>query len=189
MKSGAPLSRHTPLAARTPLRTRTELQSSGPRSRSVPLLTTGKSAATRKAAKPKLCPMCREPAARGSWYCAACIVVRELVLTRDGCACVCCGTSVIGEHYSLGHRLRASQGGRPAPSNLITLLGLGGELHHGRIDLYRDPADATKGYRLKSGQDPYRVRVTVFSPDRPQFRAWLWDDGRYHFDGPQEAAA
>lgn len=195
------LSRHTPLVAKTPLPARSGYMSrgtgfapSGPWSRSVPVLSegmagrreTGKSAAT---SKPKLCTMCREPAARGSWYCAACLVVRELVLTRDGCACVCCGTSVIDRHYSLGHRLRASHGGRAVPSNLITLLGLGGELHHGRIDLYRDPDDATKGYRLKSGQNPKQVRVLVVRPDGSRFRAHLWDDGQYHFDGPEVAAA
>lgn len=167
------------------------LPSTGGIARTAPLARsrTGKSAATRTGSKPKLCSMCHEPAARGSWYCAACEIVRELVLERDGYCCVCCGKSIVGQHYSLGHRLRASQGGRPVPSNLITLLGLGGELHHGRIDLYRDPADAEKGYRLKSGQDPLQVRVTVFRHGETPFSAWLWDDGRYHFDGPQEVAA
>ena len=36
---------------------------------------------------------------------------RELVYERDGWACVCCGQSVIGRPYSLGHRKRRSQGG------------------------------------------------------------------------------
>ena len=133
--------------------------------------------------------MCREPAERGGWYCAACLIVRELVLERDGYACVDCGTSIVGQHYSLGHRLRASHGGRAVPSNLITLLGLGGELHHGRIDLYRDPEDEAKGYRLRSWQDPKQVSVMVFSPGGSGATVWLWDDGKYHIDGPQEAAA
>jgi hypothetical protein len=52
--------------------------------------------------------------------------VRALVLARDGHCCVCCGVSVIGRRYSLAHRLRAGQGGKPVPSNLVTLAGLGG---------------------------------------------------------------
>src|SRR5271170_4088562 len=76
--------------------------------------------------------------------------VRALVLARDQFRCVCCGTSVRGQHYSLGHRVRASQGGRPVASNLLTLLGLGGELHHGRIDGRTDPDDEGKGYALFS---------------------------------------
>jgi hypothetical protein len=136
-----------------------------------------------------MCPMCREPAQFGSRYCAPCTVVRQLVLERDGYACVCCGTCIIGRHYSLGHRLRASQGGRPVPSNLITLLGLGGELHHGRIDLYRDPHDEAKGYRLKSGQDPLRVPVMVFSEHGSGMTVWLDDLGNYRTDGPQAGAA
>ena len=59
--------------------------------------------------------MCREPAAPGSRYCVPCLAVRKLVLERDGYACIDCGTSIIGQHYSLGHRLRASQGGKPVP--------------------------------------------------------------------------
>jgi hypothetical protein len=133
--------------------------------------------------------MCRVPAQWGSRYCAPCLVVRELVLERDGYCCVCCGTCIIGRHYSLGHRLRASQGGKPVPSNLITLLGLGGELHHGRIDLYRDPADAIKGYRLKSGQDPAQVRVLLTRPDGRRASWYLWDDGTCRDEAQPAVAA
>lgn len=115
--------------------------------------------------------------------------VRRLVLERDGYACVCCGLSILGRRYSLGHRLRASQGGKAVPSNLITLLGWGGEEHHGRIDLYLDPADEAKGYRVRSGQDPAAIPVMLFSEHGSGITAWLWDDGQYHFDGPQERAA
>ena len=132
--------------------------------------------------------MCREPAQWGSRYCAPCLVVRELVLERDSYSCVCCGTCIIDRHYSLGHRLRASQGGRAVPSNLVTLLGLGGELHHGRVDLYRDPADATKGYRLKSGQHPAQVPVLLVRPDGSRASRYLWDDGTAR-DLPQPAVA
>ena len=148
-----------------------------------------KNAATgRTAAAP--CPMCRGPLEPGSrWYCAACQEVRALVLARDSYACVCCGKPVSFEHYSLGHRLRASQGGRPVPSNLITLWGLGGELHHGRIDLYRDPEDEAKGYRLRSGQDPAQIPVMVFRPGGPGETVWLDDLGNYLTETPEASAA
>lgn len=113
---------------------------------------------------------------------------RRLVLERDGYACVCRGQSVIGRRYSLGHRVRASQGGRPVPVNLITLLGWGGESHHGRIDLYRDAADADKGYRLPSGTDPALVPVAYATPDG-YARFWLLPDGTRSSEPPLRAAA
>lgn len=112
--------------------------------------------------------------------------VRKAVLERDGYCCVCCGRSIIGERYSLGHRVRASQGGKAEPPNLVTLLGWGGELHHGRIDLYKDPDDRVKGYRLPSGTDPAMEPVLVVSGDADAFLAWLTSDGRYAFEPPQE---
>jgi hypothetical protein len=115
--------------------------------------------------------------------------VRALVLARDGHRCVCCGRSVLGQHYSLGHRVRASQGGRPVASNLVVLLGLGGERCHGRIDLYRDPADAAKGYRLQSGQDPRLISVMVFSPGGSGATVWLDDLGNYLYEAPKEGCA
>jgi hypothetical protein len=115
--------------------------------------------------------------------------VRKLVLERDGYACFCCGKSIIGQRYSLGHRLRASQGGKPVPSNLLTFLGWGGELHHGRIDSRRDPADEAKGYTVRSWDNPLLIPVMVFSEGGSGFTAWLGDDGQYHFDGPQDGAS
>src|ERR1700733_3094310 len=105
--------------------------------------------------------------------------VRALVLARDGHRCVCCGTSVKGQHYSLGHRVRASQGGRPVPSNLITVLGLGGEMCHGRIDGRTNRDDEGKGYALYSWQDPLQVAVMVFErPDGLGASFYLTDDGQ-----------
>jgi hypothetical protein len=115
--------------------------------------------------------------------------VRWLVLERDGYACVCCGQSVIGQRYSLGHRKRASQGGTAVPSNLITLLGLGGEAHHGRVDSRRGYADEAKGYTVRSWQDPRQIPVMVFSGGGSGFMAWLRDDGQYHAEGPETEAA
>ena len=115
--------------------------------------------------------------------------VRALVLARDGHACVCCGVSIMGRRYSLGHRLRASQGGKPVPSNLIVLLGLGGESCHGRIDSRLDRSDEAKGYSLRSWQDPLLVPVTVVSPDRSEMPLWLDDDGKYSAVPPEGAVA
>ena len=177
-------------ASRTPIARRSGLPSVSARRLEAIAAGQVKSAAGKgSAARAGTCTMCREPAEHGGWYCAACLIVRELVLERDGYACVDCGTSIIGRHYSLGHRLRASHGGKAVPSNLITLLGLGGELHHGRIDLYRNPDDELKGYRLRSWEDPVQTPVMVFSPGGSGFSAWLWDDGTYHPEGPQQEAS
>ena len=115
--------------------------------------------------------------------------VRALVLARDGYACVCCGTSIAGKPYSLAHRLRAGQGGKPVPSNLIVLLGLGGDLCHGRVDFRRNPADEVKGYSLRSYQDPLLIPVTVFSLDGPGMPLWLTDTGSYSVVPPEGTVA
>lgn len=115
--------------------------------------------------------------------------VRKAVLERDGFACVCCGKSIMGQRYSLGHRVRAAQGGKAVPENLVTLLGWGGEACHGRIDLYRDPDDGVKGYRLPSTADPAAVPVLIVSAEADAFWAWLTPDGRYATEPPAESAA
>lgn len=109
---------------------------------------------------------------------------RKAVLVRDGYACVCCGRSIIGQLYSLGHRLRASQGGRAVPENLLTFLGWGGEACHGRIDNRRDEADERNGYTVRSWQDPALVPVTLFDGRK----VWLTPGGRYADEPPQGAA-
>jgi hypothetical protein len=115
--------------------------------------------------------------------------VRALVLARDRFCCVCCGTPIKGQHYSLGHRVRASQGGRPVPSNLVVLLGLGGEKCHGRVDGRTDPHDEGKGYALFSWQDPAEVGVMYFErPDGPGVTFWLTDDGRRLTEAERAAA-
>jgi hypothetical protein len=121
-------------------------------------------------------------------------LVRALCMARDSWACVCCGLSVTGRPHSLGHRVRASQGGKPVASNLLLYLGLGvnsldPDDHHARIDSRRDPSDEAKGYSLRSYQNPLLVPVTVFSPDGPGMALWLPDDGTYSTTPPEEVAA
>jgi hypothetical protein len=116
--------------------------------------------------------------------------VRKLVLERDGYSCVCCGRSIFGQRYSLGHRVRAAQGGPATPVNLITLLGWGGESHHGRIDLFKDPDDGigVKGYRLPSNADPAMEPVLIVSAEGADYR-WLTADGKYAFKAPEGSVA
>jgi hypothetical protein len=108
--------------------------------------------------------------------------VREAVLARDNYCCVCCGQSVLGQEYSLQHRFARGMGGTSDPaanamSNLITMLGSGTTLHHGRVELRLDPDDGPKGYRLDTGQDP---RATPVWYVRGFAEQWLWptDDGQ-----------
>jgi hypothetical protein len=113
--------------------------------------------------------------------------VRELVLKRDGYRCACgCRRSIFGQRYSLGHRLRASQGGKPVASNLLTFLGWGGEECHGRIDARRNPADEANGMTVRSWQDPKQVPVTITAEDGSKVRKYAWDDGTFR-DTPEPA--
>lgn len=116
--------------------------------------------------------------------------VRELVLGRDRYCCVCCGKSIMGQRYSLAHRVRAAQGGKAVPENLVTLLGWGGELCHGRVDLYRDERDGqgAKGYRLPSGADPAMEPVLIVSEHGADF-VWLTPGGKYDTEPPERRAA
>ena len=165
------LERRTPLAARTPLQPGKGPQRRTPMPGRAAVPGEGRKAATR-----------RTGAATGPS-----LEVRRLVLERDGHACVCCGMSIAGQPYSLQHRKRRSQGGTNDPSNLITVLGTGTTGCHERIDSRRSPEDEDKGYTVRSWQDPAGVPVTLFGGAGGTF--YLWDDGTYHAEGPQEAAA
>ena len=115
--------------------------------------------------------------------------VRALCLERDHYASVVSGLSIFGQRYSLAHRVRAAQGGKAVPSNLLTVLGWGGEGEHGRIDLFKDPEDGFpgRGYRLRSGTDPLLAPVWIFRPDGLSFWAWLDDGPEYKYEAPDGA--
>lgn len=114
--------------------------------------------------------------------------VRKLVLERDDYRCVCCGLSVIGQQYSLQHRLRRSQGGDSTPVNLVTVLGTGTTGHHARIDSRRDPHDEARGYTVRSWDDPALVPVMIMSAAGAGALVWLTPEGTYSTEPPAVAA-
>jgi hypothetical protein len=113
---------------------------------------------------------------------------RALVLGRDGYACVCCGISILGKHYSLQHRQRRSQGGDNSPVNLLTVLGDGTTGCHARIDSRIDPHDEAKGYTVRSFDDPAAIPVMYFSENGSGILAWLEPDGGLSFEPPRGIA-
>lgn len=118
-------------------------------------------------------------------YTAAEKRTRDLVLERDGYRCVCpCARSIVGEFYSLGHRLREGQGGKYTPVNLLTFQGTGSMGCHARIDQRRDPSDEANGYTVRSWQDPASVPVLIHGTQL----MWLTPDGRYSTKAPAGAA-
>jgi len=106
---------------------------------------------------------------------------RQAVRERDGFACVCCGTSIIGRPSSTGHRKRRSQGGTNSLSNLLTFLGYGdgrtADDHHWRIDKRIDPMDELHGYTVRRAGNPLLVSVMYFERDGSGLERYLHDDG------------
>lgn len=116
--------------------------------------------------------------------------VRELVLERDGYACVCCGRSVIGWPYSIHHRKRRSQGGRHTPENLITLCGSGTTYCHGHVHAHIG-SSLDLGRLLLSTQDPAAERVRIYAPPGVSWGApsvYLTPGGLYATEPPEVAA-
>ncbi|TYK45217.1 HNH endonuclease [Actinomadura decatromicini] len=139
MKRAGRLQRRTPLTARTPLARRVPLRE----------VSAKRAAATGKPTRPRDTGPDR--------------TTRELVLERDDWACFCCGATIIGQQYSLQHRLARRLGGTSdplinSPANLVTLLGSATTECHGRVE-GRHSADHVAGYRLKTGQDPANTPV------------------------------
>jgi hypothetical protein len=115
--------------------------------------------------------------------------VRTLVLERDGRACVCCGRSIIGQRYSLQHRVRRGLGGSRVswidqPQNLITVLGSGTTLCHARMEK-RGQADKDRGYWIPANPeiDPRFVPVVVVN-EFGEARVWLTPEGGIALEPP-----
>ena len=113
---------------------------------------------------------------------------RQLVLTRDGYACVCCGKSIIGQQYSIQHVKRRSQGGTNTATNLITLLGTGITACHGRIDSRVDPRDEYRGYTVRSWGDPAVTPMWLVTGFGSRWVLRL-PDGTYEDADPPEATS
>ena len=113
---------------------------------------------------------------------------RQLVLARDGYACVCCGKSIIGQQYSIQHVKRRSQGGTNTATNLITLLGTGITACHGRIDSRVDPRDEYRGYTVRSWGDPAVTPMWLVTGFGSRWVLRL-PDGTYEDADPPEATS
>ena len=113
---------------------------------------------------------------------------RQLVLTRDNYACVCCGKSIIGQQYSIQHVKRRSQGGTNTATNLITLLGTGITACHGRIDSRVDKRDKDRGYTADSGEDPAAKEMWLVTEFGSRWVLRL-PDGTYQDADPPEATS
>jgi hypothetical protein len=114
-------------------------------------------------------------------------VVRALVMARDGYACPCCGTPVVGRPHSVRRR---SRDGGDSPANLLTFLGRGENPldpadHRARVDSRCDPTDAARGFTVPSGQDPalVPVAVSVFG-QAGWITLWLTAEGPYRTEPP-----
>ena len=109
-------------------------------------------------------------------------MAQAMALARDGMACSCCGTAVVGRPYSV--RRRNPRSG-DSLSNLLTFLGDGSRRddpadHRARVDSGRDPADAARGFTVPSGHDPALVPVLVCTgPHSSWVTLWLTSEGTY----------
>jgi hypothetical protein len=111
---------------------------------------------------------------------------RELVLDRDGYACVRCGCGLdtwLG--YSIQHRVARGMGGTsdPAvnsPANLVVLCGSATTGCHGFVESHPAAARVT-GFRVDHGTDPATV------PIRRRSGVWwlLLDDGKMRQPGSE----
>ena len=115
--------------------------------------------------------------------------VRQVVLERDGYACVACGKP-IGQAawWSMQHRVARGQGGRNEPFNLIVLCGSATSAGCHRRAEDRDREFNARGYWLHSWEDPAATPLMVFSPGGSGVMAWPTADGRYVFEAPAGAA-
>lgn len=101
----------------------------------------------------------------------------DLVLERDNFSCSICGMGVSGVRgvdWSIHHRLRRSQGGTHAASNLVLLCGNGTQGHHGVV--HGAPKGAREGgFLVPLRGNPLEVPMLHIAYGG---RVLLTDDGR-----------
>jgi 5-methylcytosine-specific restriction protein A len=97
------------------------------------------------------------------------IAVAQLVVQRDGWACVSCGLDISGlergRDWSIHHRIPRGMGGSrdprlSLPSNLVVLCGSGVTGCHGGTESYREGARA-RGLLLWRSEEPTEVPVEI----------------------------
>jgi hypothetical protein len=96
-------------------------------------------------------------------------LVRDMVLTRDGGSCVCCG-DLLPAVWHAHHRLLRSRGGDDTTSNLCSLCSG----CHSRV--HSNPTWATRlGFMVPSGQDPalWPVKLHLSRWSLPHGGAWV----------------
>ena len=200
MKRGAPLSRNTPLTARTPLRTHAGFQAPALWSRSVPLLTTTKSAATARRGLTSWVPPqpagvdpARKTAARTRTGFSR--KVKLQVRTRAGngraedAMCEACGFGLGRRHGECQHLVARGMGGTSNPllSTAANAALLCRDCH--RIAESRDREMGARGFWLPQGTDPRMVPMTLAGEHGSGALVWRSEDGRYLFEAPEGAAA
>lgn len=118
-------------------------------------------------------------------------LVRNVVLERDGYACLACGkpAGMPGAWWSIQHRVARGQGGTNDLTNLILLCGSATSAGcHLRCE-QRDREMQAQGYWLESWQDPAAEPVMVHGEHGGGVTVWLLPDGTYGFEAPGEAVA
>jgi len=178
-----PLSRTSRLERGKPLTARTGLQASGPWSRSVPLLTTARSATTTRsgpvtsAASPR-----RETGFSRS--------VKLKVRTRAGngepemALCEACGKWLGRRHGECQHLVARGMGGTSDPllSTPANAALLCRECHQTAES--RDREMGARGFWLPQGTDPRMVPMMLASEHGSGVLVWRSEDGRYLFEAP-----
>jgi hypothetical protein len=121
--------------------------------------------------------------------------VRSLVFARAFGFCENCGTSVIGQPYSIQPRAGQGTVGASRPEahavwNLVLLCGSAaspGGCH--LLCEQRDQDLHDRGMWLHPWESPRLAALWVSSPEGPRIRAWLNDDGTYDLEAPVGATA
>jgi len=115
------------------------------------------------------------------------------ITDRDGAQCVCCGTPLAGQRYSVHHRIYGNRGDN-RPSNLVTLLGTGTTLHHMQAHRRKSTWAIPNGYavsRHAAREATLVVPVWYYQPALGRVGWFLLDDdgGLTAYQGPELAPA